>query len=326
MRNNWIEAGFAMLNGAPTFLTLVERHRAAARGAHRAAARAGRASATPLMPVAGQPQHVSRRGLRHAGRQPDHHRQSGACASSRWPASVTTSCSKAITSLFDADRAAADVQKIVEAGGEVMGRYDYPHYYFLNMVTEAGGGLEHKNSFLGDDRPLHDADAPRVSRLARPRRARVLPQLEHQAAAADRARAVRLRERGPHQGAVDCRRLHRLLRAGCSSSARRSRRATSISKSCPAQIEARADDAGPPGHAGRHGVVRHVDQAVSPRREHAEHDGQLLPEGRRHRVSARREDPPGDQRRASRWTTRCGWRTRATRAPRATRSISSTRR
>ena len=24
-----------------------------------------------------------------------------------------------------------------------------PHYYFLNMVTDAGGGLEHKNSFLG---------------------------------------------------------------------------------------------------------------------------------------------------------------------------------
>ena len=28
------------------------------------------------------------------------------------------------------------------------GRYDYPHYYFLNLVTDAGGGLEHKNSFL----------------------------------------------------------------------------------------------------------------------------------------------------------------------------------
>ena len=25
VRNNWVEAGFAMINGAPTFLTLVER-------------------------------------------------------------------------------------------------------------------------------------------------------------------------------------------------------------------------------------------------------------------------------------------------------------
>ena len=30
-----------------------------------------------------------------------------------------------------------------------MGPLQYPHYYFLNMVTESGGGLEHKNSFLG---------------------------------------------------------------------------------------------------------------------------------------------------------------------------------
>ena len=29
-----------------------------------------------------------------------------------------------------------------------MGPFEYPHYYFLNMVVEASGGLEHKNSFL----------------------------------------------------------------------------------------------------------------------------------------------------------------------------------
>jgi predicted metalloprotease with PDZ domain len=53
------------------------------------------------------------------------------------------------TTFFDVDRAAADTQKIVEAGARVMGgRYDYPHYYALNMIVDAGGGLEHKNSFL----------------------------------------------------------------------------------------------------------------------------------------------------------------------------------
>ena len=30
-----------------------------------------------------------------------------------------------------------------------MGPLQYPHYHFLTMVTESGGGLEHKNSFLG---------------------------------------------------------------------------------------------------------------------------------------------------------------------------------
>ena len=29
-----------------------------------------------------------------------------------------------------------------------MGPLLYPHYYFINMVVDAGGGLEHKNSFL----------------------------------------------------------------------------------------------------------------------------------------------------------------------------------
>ncbi|MDO8680993.1 MAG: hypothetical protein Q7R30_20945 [Acidobacteriota bacterium] len=52
-------------------------------------------------------------------------------------------------SLFDADKAAAGVKKIVETARTVMGPLLYPHYYFLNMIVEAGGGLEHKNSFLG---------------------------------------------------------------------------------------------------------------------------------------------------------------------------------
>ena len=53
------------------------------------------------------------------------------------------------TALIDADRVAADVRKIVDAGKQVMGSLPYPHYYFLSMVTEAGGALEHKNSYLG---------------------------------------------------------------------------------------------------------------------------------------------------------------------------------
>ena len=52
--------------------------------------------------------------------------------------------------LADLDCAAIHLrQKIVEAGGQVMGgRFDYPHYYALNMIVDTGGGLEHKNSFL----------------------------------------------------------------------------------------------------------------------------------------------------------------------------------
>ena len=51
--------------------------------------------------------------------------------------------------MIDADRVAADVQKIVNAAKGVMGTLPYPHYHFLSMVTESGGALEHKNSYLG---------------------------------------------------------------------------------------------------------------------------------------------------------------------------------
>jgi predicted metalloprotease with PDZ domain len=147
VRNNWVEAAFAMLNGAPTFLTLADR----ATRAHevRIEMPAGwKGIATPLMPVAGQP---------NTFRADDFDTlvDSPIIVGNPVIREFTVAGKKHYLvlegdpSLFDADRAAADVQKIVEAGGKVMGRYDYPHYYFLNLVTEAGGGLEHKNSFLG---------------------------------------------------------------------------------------------------------------------------------------------------------------------------------
>ncbi len=147
VRNNWVESAFAMLNGAPTFLTLADR----AKRAHEVRIdmpAAWKGVATPLMPVAGQP---------HTFRAEDFDTliDSPIIVGNPVIREFTVGGKKHYLvlegdpSLFDVDRAAADVQKIVEAGGKVMGRYDYPHYYFLNLVTEAGGGLEHKNSFLG---------------------------------------------------------------------------------------------------------------------------------------------------------------------------------
>ena len=146
VRNNWVEAGFAMLNGAPTFITLAER---TARG-HEVRLDlpvAWKGSATPLMPVAGQP---------HTYRAEDFDTLVDSPIIAGNPVVKTFEVDgkrhhlvlEGDPSLFDADRAAADVKKIVEAGKGVMGRLDYPHYFFLNMVVEAGGGLEHKNAFL----------------------------------------------------------------------------------------------------------------------------------------------------------------------------------
>jgi len=147
VRNNWVETGFAMLNGAPTFLTLTDR---AARP-HEVRVElpaAWKGVQTPLMPVAGTANTFRAEDF-------DTLIDSPIIIGNPVVREFTVDGKKHAlvlegdTSLFDADRAAADVKKIVEAGREVMGPLLYPHYYFLNMVTESGGGLEHKNSFLG---------------------------------------------------------------------------------------------------------------------------------------------------------------------------------
>jgi predicted metalloprotease with PDZ domain len=147
VRNNWVEAGFAMLNGAPTFITLVER---AARP-HEVRVElpaAWKKVETPLVPVAGSA---------NTFRAPDFDTiiDSPIIVGNPVTREFTVDGKKHVvlfegdTVLIDADKVAADVQKIVNAGKNVMGSLPYPHYYFLSMVTESSGALEHKNSYLG---------------------------------------------------------------------------------------------------------------------------------------------------------------------------------
>jgi predicted metalloprotease with PDZ domain len=50
--------------------------------------------------------------------------------------------------VFDGARAVRDLQRIVEVHTRMWGQLPYDKYLFLNMITESGGGLEHKNSVL----------------------------------------------------------------------------------------------------------------------------------------------------------------------------------
>ena len=146
VRNNWIETDFAMLNGAPTFISMVG-------GTSRPhevqieLATGWKGSATALT----------------RGSSEDAYRAEDFDTLVDSPIFVGNPVTRDFwiggkahhlvlegdTSFFDIDRAAADVQKIVEASVKVMGgRFDYPYYYMLNLVSDAGGGLEHKNSFL----------------------------------------------------------------------------------------------------------------------------------------------------------------------------------
>jgi len=148
VRNNWVESSFAMLNGAPTFISLVggssRPHEV------RLELPSGwKTSSTAMLPVAGQP---------HTYRAEDFDTLVDS------PIVLGNSLIREFevagkrhflvlegeTAFFDVDEAVKGVRQIVEAGGQVMGgRYDYPHYFVLYVITDAGGGLEHKNSFLG---------------------------------------------------------------------------------------------------------------------------------------------------------------------------------
>lgn len=147
VRNNWVEAGFAMLNGAPTFITLVEK---AARP-HEVKVElpaAWKRIETPLEPVSGSPNTYRADSF-------DTLVDSPIIIGNPVVRDFTVDGKKhsivfeGDTAMIDADKTVNDVQKIVVAARNVMGPLQYPHYHFFTMVVEQGGGLEHKNSFLG---------------------------------------------------------------------------------------------------------------------------------------------------------------------------------
>jgi predicted metalloprotease with PDZ domain len=146
VRNNWIDDRFAMLNGAPTFLSIVGRTTLPHEVQIELPA-AWKSVATPLVAVTGRP---------NAFRAPDYDTlvDSPIVAGNPVTREFDVDGKKHVlvlegdSSQFDVDRAAADVRRIVVAAKNVMGPLLYPHYYFLNMVVDASGGLEHKNAFL----------------------------------------------------------------------------------------------------------------------------------------------------------------------------------
>ena len=147
VRNNWVETAFAMLNGAPTFITLVERA-ARPHDVRVELPAAWKRVETALEPISGSANTFRAADFDTLVDSPiiignpvtreftvDNKRH--------------TVVFEGDTAMIDADKVVADVQKIVLAGKAVMGSLPYPHYHFMTMVTESSGALEHKNSYLG---------------------------------------------------------------------------------------------------------------------------------------------------------------------------------
>lgn len=143
VRTNWIDADFALLNGAPTFLTLTGS--------------AGRPHEVTIEPARGWAQ--SRTSLTalagaHHYTAPDFDTLVDSPILVGNPAVYEFTVdgkphylvNQGEAGVFDGARAARDLETIVRSYRSMWGFLPYDRYLLFNVITEAGGGLEHKNS------------------------------------------------------------------------------------------------------------------------------------------------------------------------------------
>ena len=146
VRTNWVEADFALLNGAPTFLTLVED------GArpHDVQVILPPTWATIMtgLPAASE---LGEHGYRAADFDTlvDTPILAGNPAVHAFEVDGKPHylVNEGEGGVWDGPRSAGDTEKIVRAHWRMWGgRLPYEQYLFLNLLTQAGGGLEHHNS------------------------------------------------------------------------------------------------------------------------------------------------------------------------------------
>jgi predicted metalloprotease with PDZ domain len=144
VRTNWVEAGFALINGAPTFMTLAgsgPRPHEVTIDLPPAWKRA--LSGMPEIPGGG-----------HRFRAPDFDTLVDSPIVLGNPAIYPFEVdgkkhylvNEGEGGVFDGARAAKDLEKIVREHRRVWGGLPYDQYYFFNLLTAPGNGLEHKNS------------------------------------------------------------------------------------------------------------------------------------------------------------------------------------
>jgi len=145
VQSNWVDASFAMLQGAATFLTLADG--------------VARPHEVVVDPAAGWKQSVT--GLPAApGDRPHHYVAADYDTLVDSPIYAGNPALYEFTvdgvphvllnegegGLWDGPRSAKDVEAIVRAEKDFWGSLPYDRYVFFNILGESGGGLEHKNS------------------------------------------------------------------------------------------------------------------------------------------------------------------------------------
>ena len=144
VRTNWVETDFALLNGAPTFITLADL--------------SPRPHEVVINPAPGWKRSItalpSMSGGDHRYRAPDYDTLVDSPIVVGNPAVYDFEVDGKKHSLvdvgeggvFDGARAARDLEAVVKEDRRLWGSLPYDRYVFFNMITESGGGLEHKNS------------------------------------------------------------------------------------------------------------------------------------------------------------------------------------
>jgi predicted metalloprotease with PDZ domain len=146
VRTNFIDADFAILNGAPTFLTL-----AGDRGPrpHEITVQLPASWKTSISALPDAPG-----GAANHYRAPDYDTLVDSPILAGNPA-VYSFMVQGIRhfivnvgegAVWDGQKTVTDVQKIVETVVDFWGTVPYDKYVFFNLITEASGGLEHKNA------------------------------------------------------------------------------------------------------------------------------------------------------------------------------------
>jgi predicted metalloprotease with PDZ domain len=146
VRTNWVEGSFALLNGAPTLMTLV----GGLKRPHEVTLELPDAWKTTMSGMEESPVGS------HHYRAPDYDTLVDSPVLAGNPAVYRFDIdgiphylvNEGEGGVWDGPRSAADLEKIVRQYRQMWGGLPYKtKYVFLNVLTESGGGLEHKNSF-----------------------------------------------------------------------------------------------------------------------------------------------------------------------------------
>jgi predicted metalloprotease with PDZ domain len=153
VRNNWVDAGFALINGAQTFVTLADAPGAAAAYQRPYDVRLELPSAWKTS-VTGMPDAPDGAPNHYVASDYDVLVDSPIVAGNPTIHRFTIDGKPHLLvdegegGVFDGERAVRDVERIVRQDERLWGSLPYDKYVFFNMLTGSGGGLEHRNSVM----------------------------------------------------------------------------------------------------------------------------------------------------------------------------------